>query len=255
GNVWCEKIMIACAVKLEHIGGVREELLDFSIFFHSSISARPFLPFLYYFFPHSPPEGERGYLEGLASRYADLFRTHYGDVLEPLEELRRRETNASARMPNTQLTTSHSQPIYVPGKYSPVLLRKQNPPPPSSCLSDKEEDEIYGFGYGVFSRQMLQHRQQKLALATQNTTTAMTPGGPQATYQSCLSPRSAFFYEFPPNARTKHKQEEDNVFEVTKRAEDAQKRETRPSTRLSQTRSRKNGRSSKSKCVCVCTLT
>lgn len=63
-------------------------------------------------------EGERGYLEGLASRYADLFRTHYGDVLEPLEELRRRETNASARMPNTQLTTSHSQPIYVPGKYS-----------------------------------------------------------------------------------------------------------------------------------------
>ncbi|KFB35811.1 AGAP004106-PA-like protein [Anopheles sinensis] len=35
--------------------------------------------------------------------------------------------------------------------------------PPSSCLSDKEEDEIYGFGYGV-----------------------------------CLSPRSAYFYEFPP---------------------------------------------------------
>jgi hypothetical protein len=63
-------------------------------------------------------EGERGYLEGLASRYADLFRTHYGDVLEPLEELRRRETNATGRMPNTQLTTSHSQPIYVPGKYS-----------------------------------------------------------------------------------------------------------------------------------------
>jgi hypothetical protein len=39
---------------------------------------------------------------------------------------------------------------------------------PSSCLSDKEEDEIYGFGYGVFGRQMLQQRQQKLALATQN---------------------------------------------------------------------------------------
>ncbi|XP_053997115.1 uncharacterized protein LOC128886341 isoform X2 [Hylaeus anthracinus] len=137
--------------------------------------------------PYTTPEGERGYLEGLASRYADLFRTHYGDVLEPLEELRRRETNASPRMPNTQLTTSHSQPIYVPGKYSP-----------SSCLSDKEEDEIYGFGYGVFSRQMLQHRQQKLALAAQNTT-AMTPAGLQQPYQSCLSPRSAFFYEFPPN--------------------------------------------------------
>ncbi|XP_020708622.1 uncharacterized protein LOC105686971 isoform X4 [Athalia rosae] len=136
--------------------------------------------------PYTTPEGERGYLEGLASRYADLFRTHYGDVLEPLEELRRRETNVSPRMANTQLTTSHSQPIYVPGKYSP-----------SSCLSDKEEDEIYGFGYGVFGRQMLQQRQQKLALATQNTTA--TPGANQQTYQSCLSPRSAFFYEFPPN--------------------------------------------------------
>ncbi|CAL7932940.1 unnamed protein product [Xylocopa violacea] len=90
-------------------------------------------------------------------------------------------------MPNTQLTTSHSQPIYVPGKYSP-----------SSCLSDKEEDEIYGFGYGVFSRQMLQQRQQKLALAAQNTT-AVTAGGHQQAYQSCLSPRSALFYEFPPN--------------------------------------------------------
>ncbi|XP_071651909.1 uncharacterized protein [Temnothorax longispinosus] len=151
--------------------------------------------------PYTTPEGERGYLEGLASRYADLFRTHYGDVLEPLEELRRRETNSSARIPNTQLTTSHSQPIYVPGKYSP-----------SSCLSDKEEDEIYGFGYGVFSRQMLQHRQQKLALATQNTTTAVTPGGPQATYQSCLSPRSAFFYEFPPNEQGQNTSKKKTTF-------------------------------------------
>ncbi|XP_072747955.1 uncharacterized protein [Anoplolepis gracilipes] len=151
--------------------------------------------------PYTTPEGERGYLEGLASRYADLFRTHYGDVLEPLEELRRRETNASARMPNTQLTTSHSQPIYVPGKYSP-----------SSCLSDKEEDEIYGFGYGVFSRQMLQHRQQKLALATQNTTAAVTSGEPQATYQSCLSPRSAFFYEFPPNEQGQNTSKKKTTF-------------------------------------------
>ncbi|XP_025268286.1 SAM and SH3 domain-containing protein 1 isoform X3 [Camponotus floridanus] len=151
--------------------------------------------------PYTTPEGERGYLEGLASRYADLFRTHYGDVLEPLEELRRRETNASARMPNTQLTTSHSQPIYVPGKYSP-----------SSCLSDKEEDEIYGFGYGVFSRQMLQHRQQKLALATQNTTSAVTSGGPQPTYQSCLSPRSAFFYEFPPNEQGQNTSKKKTTF-------------------------------------------
>nr|XP_050862383.1 SAM and SH3 domain-containing protein 1-like isoform X1 [Vespula vulgaris] len=150
--------------------------------------------------PYTTPEGERGYLEGLASRYADLFRTHYGDVLEPLEELRRRETNASPRMPNTQLTTSHSQPIYVPGKYSP-----------SSCLSDKEEDEIYGFGYGVFSRQMLQHRQQKLALATQNSA-AMTPAGHPQPYQSCLSPRSAFFYEFPPNEQGQNTSKKKTTF-------------------------------------------
>ncbi|XP_043269595.1 uncharacterized protein [Venturia canescens] len=152
--------------------------------------------------PYTTPEGEQGYLEGLASRYADLFRTHYSDVLEPLEELRRRETNASPRMPNTQLTTSHSQPIYVPGKYSP-----------SSCLSDKEEDEIYGFGYGVFGRQMLQQRQQKLALATQNTPLT-GPGGiqQQQTYQSCLSPRSAYFYEFPPNEQGQNTSKKKTTF-------------------------------------------
>lgn len=87
-------------------------------------------------------EGERGYLEGLASRYADLYNTHYRDVLEHLEELRRREwaelsprirvlgltpttppgpapSTPLTRVPiSTGLTTSQSQPIYVPGKYS-----------------------------------------------------------------------------------------------------------------------------------------
>lgn len=89
-------------------------------------------------------DGDRGYLEGLASRYADLFSTHYGDVLDHLEELRRHEwEEMSPRMrvlggpgtPQTppsaspgsltlnNLTTSQSQPIYVPGKYS---VRYQN---------------------------------------------------------------------------------------------------------------------------------
>jgi len=36
-------------------------------------------------------DGQRGYLEGLASRYADQLKTHYGDVLEHLEKLWRRE--------------------------------------------------------------------------------------------------------------------------------------------------------------------
>ncbi|XP_069681271.1 uncharacterized protein [Periplaneta americana] len=155
--------------------------------------------------------GERGYLEGLASRYADLFNTHYGDVLEHLEDLRRREWEdlsprirvlvgttpdtppSDAYTPSTTgpvgqhtpqghhgITTSHSQPIYVPGKYSP-----------SSCLSDKEEDEIYGFGYGIYGKQMLQRQQQQKMIIS-----------PQVNYQSCLSPRSAYFYEFPPNEQS-----------------------------------------------------
>ncbi|KAJ8940797.1 hypothetical protein NQ318_007883 [Aromia moschata] len=33
---------------------------------------------------------------------------------------------------------------------------------PSSCLSDKEEDEIYGFGYGVFAAQIARQQQQRL---------------------------------------------------------------------------------------------
>ncbi|XP_044586528.1 uncharacterized protein LOC123266355 isoform X2 [Cotesia glomerata] len=149
--------------------------------------------------PYTTPEGEQGYLEGLASKYADIFQTHYGDVLEPLEELRQRETNTSSKISNTQLTTSFSQPIYVPGKYSP-----------SSCLSDKEEDEIYGFGYGVFGRQMLQQRQQKLIFATQNNT--FDSGGHQQTYHSCLSPRSAFFYEFPPNEQDQNTNKKKTTF-------------------------------------------
>ncbi|XP_045493950.1 uncharacterized protein LOC123693058 isoform X6 [Colias croceus] len=160
--------------------------------------------------PYSTTDGDRGYLEGLASRYADLFSTHYGDVLDHLEELRRHEwEEMSPRMrviggpgtPQTppsaspgslalnNLTTSHSQPIYVPGKYSSFQ--------PSSCLTDKEEDEIYGFGYGVFGKQMLQRQQQQKLLLAQPTQPLMH--NQQHNYQSCLSPRSAYFYEFPPS--------------------------------------------------------
>uniref|UniRef100_A0ABD2W513 Sterile alpha motif domain-containing protein 5 n=1 Tax=Trichogramma kaykai TaxID=54128 RepID=A0ABD2W513_9HYME len=138
--------------------------------------------------PYTTPDGQRGYLEGLASRYADNLKTHYKDVLEPLEELRRHEINLSLRMSYMKFPSSYSQTLYVPGKYSP-----------SSCLSDREEDEIYGFGYGVYGRQLLQQRQQKLALATQNyqNNDLLKPQLPSQ--HSCLSPRSAFFYEFPPN--------------------------------------------------------
>ncbi|XP_028163564.1 uncharacterized protein LOC135073975 isoform X4 [Ostrinia nubilalis] len=163
--------------------------------------------------PYSTTDGDRGYLEGLASRYADLFSTHYGDVLDHLEELRRHEwEEMSPRMrvlggpgtPQTppsaspgslalnNLTTSHSQPIYVPGKYSFCYQQ------PSSCLTDKEEDEIYGFGYGVFGKQMLQRQQQQKQLLLAQPTQPLMHNQ-QHNYQSCLSPRSAYFYEFPPS--------------------------------------------------------
>ncbi|XP_017770104.1 PREDICTED: uncharacterized protein LOC108557904 isoform X2 [Nicrophorus vespilloides] len=158
--------------------------------------------------PYSTPDGDRGYLEGLASRYADLFSTHYGDVLSYLEDLRRKdwvdmsprervavtpETPPQAYSPVSGapvsilgLTSSQSQPIYVPGKYQP-----------SSCLSDKEEDEIYGFGYGVYGAQMVRQQQQRL-MGAQPTSHQPLLLQHQQNYQTCLSPRSAYFYEFPP---------------------------------------------------------
>ncbi|XP_002098251.3 uncharacterized protein LOC6537706 isoform X5 [Drosophila yakuba] len=107
--------------------------------------------------------------------------------------------------------------------------------PPSSCLSDKEEDEIYGFGYGVFAprvarggltqqqqllqQQTLQTQQsiQQQQLQQQQQQLPIVPGqqqqGPHQhqtlppnvahlnfVQQNCLSPRSAYFYEFPPTA-------------------------------------------------------
>ncbi|XP_034114079.1 uncharacterized protein LOC117574355 isoform X5 [Drosophila albomicans] len=123
--------------------------------------------------------------------------------------------------------------------------------PPSSCLSDKEEDEIYGFGYGVFAPRVArggltqqQHLLQQQTLQTQQSIQQqqlqqqqqqqqqhhqqqqqhlpIVPGqqaagqagvGPHQhqtlppnvahlnfVQQNCLSPRSAYFYEFPPTA-------------------------------------------------------
>ncbi|XP_052865328.1 uncharacterized protein LOC128271740 [Anopheles cruzii] len=176
--------------------------------------------------PYSTPDAGRGHLEGLASVYCELLMAPFGEVLAALEEARQRAW--SERSPHSSsgggggglirghrgsschggLPNSHSQPIYVPGKYSP-----------SSCLSDKEEDEIYGFGYGVFaprvarttlqSHQQLQqqqqqqqpqqlHPQQQQQQPQQSTNSTNVPANSAAAQPSCLSPRSAYFYEFPP---------------------------------------------------------
>ncbi|XP_073978823.1 shal K[+] channel interacting protein isoform X3 [Rhodnius prolixus] len=187
--------------------------------------------------------GERGYLEGLGSRYAELFNTHYSDVLGHLEELRQREwaelsprfrvlsnttgaattavlqngappqhlpTQTGGAVPGTPgppggtlarhngLVTSLSQPIYVPGKYSP-----------SSCLSDREEDEIYGFaGYNVYGGGSKAHpppQQQQQHVAAATSAVRPHPRQPQLinkhNFHNWLSPRSAYFYELPPSER------------------------------------------------------
>ncbi|XP_066149643.1 SAM and SH3 domain-containing protein 1-like isoform X1 [Euwallacea fornicatus] len=138
--------------------------------------------------PYSNQDGERGYLEGLASRYADLFSTHYGDVFAHLEDLRKTEVSeisTSSIVPG--MTTSLSQPIYAPGKYLP-----------SSCLSHKDEDEIYGFvGAQVKPNQIAIPQQPPRIVGSQMTQPLLSQQ--QHNYQTCLSPRSAYFYEFPPN--------------------------------------------------------
>ncbi|XP_017473309.1 PREDICTED: uncharacterized protein LOC108364221 isoform X2 [Rhagoletis zephyria] len=214
--------------------------------------------------PYSTPDGQRGHLEGLASVYCELLMAPFGDILSALENARQaawaerspmnpaggsgssgsgsgvsgiggpsvsthhRHHGHRGHSSQGGLPNSHSQPIYVPGKYSP-----------SSCLSDKEEDEIYGFGYGVFAprvarggltqqQQLLQQhtlqQQQQAQAQQQQQQLPLVPGSQQHLQQqqhqalqthqtlppnvahlnflqqNCLSPRSAYFYEFPPNA-------------------------------------------------------
>ncbi|CAL4064903.1 unnamed protein product [Meganyctiphanes norvegica] len=200
--------------------------------------------------PYTMQDGKRGVLEGLASRYADEFCTHYQDVMEHLEghridawnlllkrnhaeeeiSLRKQHiqkhgsqdviqtvgedgspgggevgggvhdphgildrhgviavqasaaTSGMARQPSSSHTSSHSsspergqvyddsQSIYVPGKYNP-----------SSCLSDAEEDQIYGYTGGG---NRAGHRHPQALSHTLNT--------------GCLNPRSQLIYELPP---------------------------------------------------------
>ncbi|XP_030756991.1 uncharacterized protein LOC115882873 isoform X2 [Sitophilus oryzae] len=157
------------------------------------------------FQPYSTQDGERGYLEGLASRYADLFSTHYGDVLGHLEDLRKTEVAESATRERLQsntsdtnsvgsntsqgMTSSQSQPLYVPGKYLP-----------SSCLTHKEEDEIYGFAGPVLKPNQIHLPQSQKIIAPPMTQPLLSHQ--QHNYQTCLSPRSAYFYEFPPNEQS-----------------------------------------------------
>ncbi|XP_050531650.1 SAM and SH3 domain-containing protein 1-like [Daktulosphaira vitifoliae] len=146
--------------------------------------------------PYTTQNGERGYLEGLASRYADLYNTHYRDILEYLDELRATDwaelspritllaPSSPSRSPSniTIGNNPYSHHLYAPGKYSP-----------SSCLSDREEDEIYGLTTA--------ERRFPPAANRQPVHMATTMRQQYCTQKPCLSPRSAYFYEFPPADR------------------------------------------------------
>ncbi|XP_013776732.1 uncharacterized protein LOC106461456 [Limulus polyphemus] len=118
--------------------------------------------------PYSNMDGSRGELETLAKRYSEELRTHYQDVVERLEELRRRRVVIDVPpLPldnvGSSLPTHHQ--CFRPGKYSP-----------SSCLSEIEYENVYGMYEGL---------EEKIS------STATSP-------ERCLSPRSRFFYEPSP---------------------------------------------------------
>ncbi len=80
-------------------------------------------------------DGGRGHLEGLASVYCEILMAPFGEVLAALEDARQKSwldrspkhgglgTNRGHRGSQIgSLPNSHSQPIYVPGKYSVSFL-------------------------------------------------------------------------------------------------------------------------------------
>ncbi|EDW24778.1 GL24336 [Drosophila persimilis] len=72
------------------------------------------------------------------------------------------------------MPTSHSQPLYVPGKYLP-----------SSCLSNREENEIYSY-----TQNDLANRMARNAIDSKS---ALNLNGMQHSYPGA---RTNFFYDF-----------------------------------------------------------
>ncbi|SPP81343.1 uncharacterized protein LOC117583315 [Drosophila guanche] len=163
--------------------------------------------------PYSTPEGKRGYLEGLAAHYSKQINMPYDDVLDAIEQVRlskwkerhvristghtltRRLAGASSSSSSSNsggglvsssvMPTSHSQPLYVPGKYLP-----------SSCLSNREENEIYSY-----TQNDLANRMARNAIDSKS---ALNLNGMQHSYPGA---RTNFFYDFSATeGRNKHKQ-------------------------------------------------
>lgn len=105
-----------------------------------------------YKYLHSFQEGRRGYLEGLANHYSKHVTAKYEDILTAIENVRiskwterhvravnaltSNPTSTTTMRPNKSggivnqslLPNSHSQTIYVPGKYlvSPLMVATNN---------------------------------------------------------------------------------------------------------------------------------
>ncbi|XP_054747898.1 uncharacterized protein LOC129253512 isoform X2 [Anastrepha obliqua] len=152
--------------------------------------------------PYSTPEGKRGYLEGLAAHYSKQINMPYEDVLDAIEEVRvskwkerhvristghtlsRRAGGSSSGVGfgiiggnianQSTLPTSHSQPLYVPGKYLPT-----------SCLSNREENEIYSY-----TQNDLVNRMARSAIDSKS---AVNLNGMQHSYPGA---RRNFLYDF-----------------------------------------------------------
>uniref|UniRef100_B3P7L8 GG12532 n=1 Tax=Drosophila erecta TaxID=7220 RepID=B3P7L8_DROER len=141
-------------------------------------------------------EGKRGYLEGLAAHYSKQINMPYDDVLDAIEQVRlskwkerhvristghtlsRRMAGPSCSgtglVSSSVMPTSHSQPLYVPGKYLP-----------SSCLSNREENEIYSY-----TQNDLANRMARNAIDSKS---ALNLNGMQHSYPGA---RTNFFYDF-----------------------------------------------------------
>lgn len=179
--------------------------------------------------PYTQSTGDAGsYLAGLAARYADELRTGFHEVLGQLEDLRLAEWSDHAPPPpthpslpgrpnlhtyanypaNNPLPSKPSynsfecEPIYVPGAYAP-----------SSCMSDREEDDIYD--YAVKYRSQMRAQQAKMLMTPQgwiqiakkiisksrrDTDNGKNPPGPQTQYRPSPSfnhPRPNGFNQRP----------------------------------------------------------
>ncbi|XP_059219432.1 uncharacterized protein LOC106091387 isoform X1 [Stomoxys calcitrans] len=178
--------------------------------------------------PYSTPEGKRGYLEGLASHYSKEINMPYEDVLDAIELARvskwkerhlrmgsqttggsntlRRGASAGAGTScgmgvsamitgniahQSIMPASHSQPLYVPGKYLP-----------SSCLSNREENEIYSYAQNDLSNRMARNVIDSKSTVNLSSTGSgvgvggVGGGGGGGMQHSYPGARSNFFYEF-----------------------------------------------------------